>query len=130
MYAIAADSSDPTAVRSRERVEGQSLPDRASAPGDPIGGAISGASRRLRAFAALSEPFWRGDPSARHSAGSTGLGLSMARQLARLLGGDLIVARSAVGQGSTFVAALPVRYPGTSDGDTDGATASSHGEAR
>jgi len=77
----------------------------------------------------IFEPFWRGDPSARHSAGSTGLGLSVARQLARLLGGDLIVARSAVGQDSTFVADLPVRYPGRSGGDAGGATASPHGEA-
>jgi len=78
----------------------------------------------------IFEPFWRGDASARHSAGSTGLGLSVARQLARLLGGDLILARSAVGQGSTFVASLPARHPGKSDGDADGGTASPHGGAR
>jgi signal transduction histidine kinase len=78
----------------------------------------------------IFEPFWRGDPSARHSTGSTGLGLSVARQLARLLGGDLTVARSAVGQGSTFVAAVPARYPGKSDGAADGRTGSPHRGAR
>lgn len=59
----------------------------------------------------IFEPFWRGEPTARHSDGSTGLGLSVARQLARLLGGDLVLARSALGEGSTFVISLPARYP-------------------
>jgi len=35
----------------------------------------------------------------------------VARQLARLLGGDVIIAQSEVGHGSTFIASLPVRYP-------------------
>jgi signal transduction histidine kinase len=56
------------------------------------------------------EPFWRRDPGEPQRDGSTGLGLSVARQLARLLGGDLVLARSAVGGGSTFVVTLPVRH--------------------
>jgi signal transduction histidine kinase len=56
------------------------------------------------------DPFWQKDPMARHSAGSSGLGLSVARQLARLLGGDVVVSRSEIGTGSTLVVSLPARY--------------------
>ncbi|WP_025414986.1 sensor histidine kinase [Gemmatirosa kalamazoonensis] len=58
------------------------------------------------------DPFWQADPASTHSDGSSGLGLSVARQLARLLGGDVVVARSAPGEGSTFVVSLPAQYPG------------------
>jgi len=56
----------------------------------------------------IFEPFWRVDPSARDR-GGTGLGLSLARQLARFLGGDVVLVASALGRGSTFVASLPAR---------------------
>ena len=56
------------------------------------------------------EPFWRVHPTSKHDEGSTGLGLSVARQLARLLGGDVVVAASALGQGSTFILSLPARF--------------------
>jgi signal transduction histidine kinase len=57
------------------------------------------------------EPFWQVHPASPHSeAGSTGLGLSVARQLARLLGGDVVVAASALGKGSTFILSLPARF--------------------
>jgi signal transduction histidine kinase len=58
------------------------------------------------------DPFWQADPTARNPAGSTGLGLSVARQLARLLGGEVTVTRSVVGEGSTFTVSLPARYAG------------------
>jgi signal transduction histidine kinase len=64
------------------------------------------------AQAHVFDPFWQADPASIHSGGSSGLGLSVARQLARLLGGDVVVARSAPGEGSTFVVSLPARYPG------------------
>jgi signal transduction histidine kinase len=58
----------------------------------------------------IFEPFWRVDPTASHDVGSTGLGLSVARQLARLLGGDVAVAASSPGRGSTVVLSLPMEY--------------------
>jgi len=56
------------------------------------------------------DPFWRADPSIRNEVGSSGLGLSVARQLARLLGGDVTIGRTMVGVGSTFVVLLPLEY--------------------
>jgi signal transduction histidine kinase len=57
----------------------------------------------------IFEPFWRSEYTSGRRQEGTGLGLSVARQLARLLGGDLRLAASAPGHGSTFVALLPVR---------------------
>ena len=64
----------------------------------------------------IFEPFWQADPVSTNSSGSTGLGLSVARQLARLLGGDVFVTRSVIGEGSTFVVSLPARYAGGAGG--------------
>lgn len=58
----------------------------------------------------IFDAFWQEDHTMTHTAGSTGLGLSVARQLARLLGGDVLLARSKVARGSTFVVSLPVHY--------------------
>ena len=62
------------------------------------------------AQAHIFDAFWQADPKATLKGGSTGLGLPIARQLARLLGGDLEVEASAEGAGSTFVVTLPLRY--------------------
>lgn len=56
------------------------------------------------------DPFWQEDPHSTHSKGSSGLGLSVSRQLARLLGGDVVLSRSEVHHGSTFVLSFPVRF--------------------
>ena len=58
----------------------------------------------------IFDAFWQVDHTMTYGVGSTGLGLSVARQLARLLGGDVLLSRSKVARGSTFVASLPVVY--------------------
>ena len=55
------------------------------------------------------ERFWRAD-SNRKANGGSGLGLSIARALARRHGGDIAVT-SRLGAGSTFVVKLPSRPP-------------------
>jgi PAS domain S-box-containing protein len=52
------------------------------------------------------EPFWQVEQAASRRVGGTGLGLSVTRRLAHLLGGDVTV-QSTVGEGSTFDVRLP-----------------------
>lgn len=59
----------------------------------------------------IFEPFWQVEQSATRRFGGTGLGLGVARKLARLLEGRLEV-RSEVGKGSCFTLVLPQRMPG------------------
>src|SRR5438270_11562327 len=58
----------------------------------------------------IFESFWQVDRTLTRTSAGTGLGLAVARQLARLLGGDVVVAKSDLGQGSTFIASLPPRF--------------------
>jgi signal transduction histidine kinase len=62
-------------------------------------------------FDQVFEPFWQVEQPITRTVGGTGLGLSVSRRLARLLGGDIKVS-STVGEGSHFTVVFPVNYPG------------------
>jgi PAS domain S-box-containing protein len=57
------------------------------------------------------DAFWQVDQSSTRHVGGTGLGLSVARRLTRLLGGDVSV-QSREGEGTTFRVELPSRWGG------------------
>ncbi len=61
---------------------------------------------QLRVF----EAFWQVHQSLTRSSDGTGLGLAVARRLARLLGGDVVIGESHIGHGTTFVTWLPAHY--------------------
>ena len=54
----------------------------------------------------IFDPFWQVEHKASRRIAGTGIGLSVARRLARLLGGDITVT-SRLGEGSTFTARVP-----------------------
>lgn len=58
----------------------------------------------------IFDPFWQAEQKATRRATGTGLGLTVTRRLANLLGGDVSVV-SQPGEGATFTVTLPVRVP-------------------
>jgi signal transduction histidine kinase len=57
----------------------------------------------------LFQPFVQADPSITQQYGGTGLGLTITRRLAQLLGGDVSV-KSVLGQGSSFTLHVPADF--------------------
>jgi signal transduction histidine kinase/CheY-like chemotaxis protein len=62
----------------------------------------------------LFEPFKQAESSISRRFGGSGLGLALARRLARALGGDLVLEDSEPGRGSRFAITLPVSVVGAS----------------
>lgn len=58
----------------------------------------------------IFDPFWQVQGGTTRTVGGTGLGLSVTRRLARLLGGDVTV-KSEVGRGTAFRVELPLHPP-------------------
>jgi PAS domain S-box-containing protein len=91
--------SDGGEVVVRSRVAGETV--EVSIIDDGIGIAQENIER-------IFDPFWQVEQRSTRKVGGTGLGLSVSRSLARLIGGEIAV-ESKFGKGSTFTLTLPVR---------------------
>lgn len=87
-------------------------PDAEGAPAIEFMVADTGIGISAEALPALFAPFTQGDGSISRRFGGSGLGLSICRKLAELLGARIEVA-SEVGRGSTFRLRLPLSPPAT-----------------
>lgn len=70
----------------------------------------------------IFERFVQGDASVTRKYGGTGLGLVLSRRLAQLLGGDLVLEESRLGQGTTFLITVRL-FPTTEPSETKAAQA-------
>ncbi len=55
----------------------------------------------------LFQPFTQAEAGTSRKYGGTGLGLTLSRELSSALGGSLVLSRSEVGRGSTFICSVP-----------------------
>jgi signal transduction histidine kinase len=76
----------------------------------------SGIGIRKEDHAHLFQPFSQVDMSLTRGYGGTGLGLVLSRHIARIMGGNLELAESTPGRGSTFVLTLPLKHAVFSEG--------------
>jgi signal transduction histidine kinase/CHASE3 domain sensor protein len=90
--------SDTGEIVIRSQVDGDSV--QVSVADTGIGVAAENLER-------IFDPFWQVEQRSTRTVGGTGLGLSVSRTLARLVGGDIRV-ESELGKGSTFILTLPV----------------------
>jgi CheY-like chemotaxis protein len=68
----------------------------------------TGSGLAPEAAARLFQPFMQADTSVTRKHGGTGLGLTICQRLARLMGGDVTLMKTAPDEGSTFVLTLPL----------------------
>jgi signal transduction histidine kinase len=66
----------------------------------------TGVGIEARDYSRLFTPFLQVDSSMTRRFGGAGLGLTLSRDLARALGGDVVLAKSELGRGSTFTATI------------------------
>ncbi|MBX7200682.1 MAG: response regulator [Rhodospirillaceae bacterium] len=97
-------------IEGRVRLEVERLPDASSRTTLKFSVKDSGIGIPREARRRLFEPFAQADSSTTRRYGGTGLGLAIARQLAQLMGGDIIV-DSEPGKGSTFSTTLSFAAP-------------------
>ena len=69
----------------------------------------SGIGLTIDQQARIFEPFVQADSSVNRKYGGTGLGLALSKNLARLLGGDLVLEQSIIGQGTIFAITIALK---------------------
>jgi len=100
LFSNAIKFSDDGKITIRSRLDGDMVAITVDDPGIGI------APQNLDS---IFEPFWQVEQRSTRRAGGTGLGLSVSRSLARLLGGDVRV-ESVPDRGSTFTLTLPADH--------------------